>query len=275
MIDQWIALLLGLDRKLMALAAWLAIAVVLMVPLERFFFLRRQKVLRDDFLQDLFYFFFSGTFPAFVLVVTHAVVMHVLRAALPAAWFQWMGSLPISLRVVLIVAVSDFAYYWAHRWAHEVPLFWRVHAIHHSPTQLDWLVATRAHPLEIAYLRTLTFVPVFALGLVDLSGAAQGVLLLAVAAFNTVWGIFIHANVRWRLSWLERWLSTPRFHHWHHADDGASVANKNYAALLPIWDRCFGSLHLPEYAFPSSYGSTTALPGGTLRQLLFPFRPGR
>src|SRR5512134_594611 len=45
------------------------------------------------------------------------------------------------------VVVEGFAY-WPHRWLHEWPWLWRLHATHHSPERLYWLNATRAHPLE-------------------------------------------------------------------------------------------------------------------------------
>jgi sterol desaturase/sphingolipid hydroxylase (fatty acid hydroxylase superfamily) len=275
MTDQWIALLRNLGHQAFSLSVWLLIAMVTIMPLEKIFQLRKQKVMREGLLQDVFYFFLSGLLPAIVLVVTNAAVIHACRFVIPAEWFAWVASQPVWMRVLAILVVGDFSYYWAHRWAHEVPVLWRIHAIHHSSTQLDWAVATRAHPLEISYVRAITFVPVFALGLIDTSHAQQSVLLTAVVSFNTFWGFFIHANVKWRLAPIEKLISTPRFHHWHHANDGIDVANKNYAALFPIWDRLFGSLHMPVASFPETYGSTTALPSGILKQLMFPFGRAR
>jgi sterol desaturase/sphingolipid hydroxylase (fatty acid hydroxylase superfamily) len=272
MIDQWLALLHNLGSQALSLSIWLLIVIVTIVPLERMFRLKKQAVLRDGLPQDLTYFVLGGLLPAAVLVATNAAVIYVCRALIPAGWFAFVADQSTLIRLAAIVVVGDFSYYWAHRWAHEVPMIWRVHAIHHSSTQLDWAVASRAHPLEIAYTRSVTFIPVFALGLIDTSRTKQSVLLLAVVSFNTFWGFFIHANVKWRLAPVEKLISTPRFHHWHHANDGVGVANKNYAALLPIWDRLFGTLHLPIAAFPVAYGSTTVLPPGILGQLLYPFR---
>ncbi|MFT6618565.1 MAG: sterol desaturase/sphingolipid hydroxylase (fatty acid hydroxylase superfamily) [Limisphaerales bacterium] len=31
-----------------------------------------------------------------------------------------------------------------------------------------------------------------------------------------LWSTFSHANIGWRLKWLEKLFVTPRFHHWHH-----------------------------------------------------------
>lgn len=268
MMEQLAALVHGLDRTLLQLGAWLLIAMATMVPLERLRSLRTQPVLRPNFLQDLLYFFLSGLIPAFFLVVVYAVVMRFFRMLLPEFWFAWMQSLPGWLRLIATVVAADFGFYWAHRWAHEWPPIWRIHAIHHSPTQIDWLVATRTHPLEIVWLRGLSFIPVFALGLVNPMSTTQSTAVMLVVLFNVFWGFFIHGNVRFRLAWLEKVLATPRFHHWHHANDGESTHGKNYAALLPFLDRCFGTAHLPADAYPTRYGSTTPVPDGFLAQLV-------
>lgn len=66
----------------------------------------------------------------------------------------------------------------------------------------------------------------------------------------------IHANLNWRLGWLEHVVVSPAFHHWHHNNEAAATLNKNYASLLPFLDRLFGTHHLPAGRFPSSYGAS-------------------
>ena len=61
--------------------------------------------------------------------------------------------------------VGEVGYYWGHRWTHEVPFLWRFHSIDHSAEQIDRLVNTRAHPLDIVFVRVCSFVPMIALRL--------------------------------------------------------------------------------------------------------------
>ena len=107
-----------------------------------------------------------------------------------------------------------------------------------------------------------------------LAGFAQSAVYayLALVSFHAV---FIHANFAPRVTWLEGWLVTPRFHHWHHAIEPAAH-NANYAVHLPLLDRVFGTLHLPQDRWPQSYGvEGDHAPDGWLRQLVWPLRHGR
>jgi sterol desaturase/sphingolipid hydroxylase (fatty acid hydroxylase superfamily) len=66
-------------------------------------------------------------------------------------------------------------------------------------------------------------------------------------------------------------IATPAFHHWHHTNEAAELLNKNYAALLPLVDRVFGTLYLPRDRHPRSYGIDEPLSPGLLGQLVDPF----
>lgn len=56
--------------------------------------------------------------------------------------------LPVNGWVVLLaVVLADLAYYWAHRFAHEVRLLWVAHSVHHSSTIFNTAVAFRFSPL--------------------------------------------------------------------------------------------------------------------------------
>jgi sterol desaturase/sphingolipid hydroxylase (fatty acid hydroxylase superfamily) len=103
-----------------------------------------------------------------------------------------------------------------------------------------------------------------------LRGSASLVPVL-VLVLGTVWGFFIHANVRWRFGPLEWLIATPAFHHWHHTNDGPAYVNKNYAPLLPWVDRLFGTLYLPKETQPARYGIDEAVPNHFLGQLVRPF----
>jgi sterol desaturase/sphingolipid hydroxylase (fatty acid hydroxylase superfamily) len=46
----------------------------------------------------------------------------------------------------------------------------------------------------------------------------------------------------------------------------------NYAIHFPIFDRLFGTYHLPQSRWPDGYGVPEPVPVSYLRQFLYPFR---
>jgi hypothetical protein len=103
-----------------------------------------------------------------------------------------------------------------HRLSHEVPFLWRFHAIHHSAEHIDFLVSTRAHPVDFVFTRICMLAPLYALGLVGTVHMTDGAIAMGVILAGLVWEYFVHANLRWRLGPLEWIIATPGFHHWHH-----------------------------------------------------------
>lgn len=254
------------------LSLWLLIIMALFVPLEKLWPLHRQALFRKAWLTDLSYFFLSGLLPKFFLVVPMTFIMLGLRDLLPVELHRQVAELPLWARFAAAMVVGEFGTYWGHRWMHEIPFLWRFHAIHHSAEQIDWLVNTRAHPIDLALPRLCGFVPMFLLGVAQPPAAGQVDLLpLLVTLVGTVWGFFIHANLRWRFGCLEWFISTPAFHHWHHTKDNLLVINKNYAAMLPWMDKLFGTYYLPKDTWPKRYGIDTPMTPSLFKQMLQPF----
>jgi hypothetical protein len=92
-----------------------------------------------------------------------------------------------------------------------------------------------------------------------------------VLFIGSLWSYFIHANVRWRLGPLEEIISSPAFHHWRHTFEDHK--DHNYASMLPVMDRVFGTFYLPK-AWPADYGAATPIPVTLVGQILDPFAPG-
>ena len=256
---------LGLDWFVLDLF----LLALVFVPLERRFALRReQPVLRAGWRTDLAHFFAShiGVQLLTFLTVAPALVLFpllrwpaldALRAAVSAA------PLPIQLLGALLVA--DLGGYAAHRAFHAVPWLWRFHAIHHSSEALDWLAGSRLHLVDVVGTRAAAFAPLLLLGF---SPAALSAYLLWVAVQATV----IHANVGWRLGWLEHVLVGPRFHHWHHAAE-PEAQGRNFAVHWAWLDRLFGTQHLPAERWPARYGiDGERVPDGWMAQLVWPLR---
>lgn len=252
------------------LALWLALLSAVFVPLERLFALRQSKVWRAGMTVDLGYYFLSSLLPAALLAIPMALFATALHSVMPAAYLTWADQLPPLVRWALALVVAELGTYWGHRWSHEVPMLWRFHAVHHSAEHMDWLANSRAHPVDLVFVRLCGLLPLYALGLVQSStGQMQSVAFVLV---TTVWGFFIHTNVRWRFGALEQIVATPAFHHWHHTRTGA--IDRNYATMFPWMDRLFGTLHLPR-EWPSAYGIERPMPAVLHRQLIEPFRHRR
>jgi sterol desaturase/sphingolipid hydroxylase (fatty acid hydroxylase superfamily) len=254
---------------ILRIVANLALAALIFVPLERLFAARRQKLFRSAFWTDIGYVFVGGLLPKLLLQIPLMLLAFTVHRALPSAYYNACAHLPMAVRLLGALAVGDLGFYWAHRWMHEVPFLWRFHAVHHSAPEMDFLVNTRAHPFDIVFGRFCGMVPIYLLGLAQPMTNRADLVPLLFVVIGGLWGFFIHANINWRFGWLESVVSTPAFHHWHHTNDGPEFIDKNYAAMLPVFDRLFGTYYVPK-TLPVVYGIKDEMPAGLVNQLLHP-----
>jgi sterol desaturase/sphingolipid hydroxylase (fatty acid hydroxylase superfamily) len=254
------------------LSIWLLLLMMIFVPLERLFANTPQKVFRKGWLTDLGFYFMNGVLVKAALVFPMAAIAWALRHVVPDAVHLRIAEFPLWARLGAALVAGELGFYWGHRWTHEVPLLWRFHSIHHSAEQIDWLVNTKGHPIDIIFTRLCGFVPMYALGLAQpLVGTHIDVVPMLVLLIGTTWGYVIHANVRWRFGPLEWLLATPHFHHWHHTND--EHVDRNYASMLPVMDKLFGTAYLPAKQWPPVYGIHGHMPGGLVGQLVHPLLP--
>ena len=95
--------------------------------------------------------------------------------------------MPFLSRFVMVIIVGEFGAYWVHRWSHEIPFLWRFHCIHHSAKEMDWLVNTRAHPLDIVLTRFCGLLLVYVLGFAQVTsktGDAVSMIYVLVVLFG-------------------------------------------------------------------------------------------
>ena len=253
------------------LSAWLLVLSLIFIPLERLWALHPQKIFRRAVWTDLGYYVLNSLAVHSLLIVPMAMVAWGLHAVVPAALRELASGLPYGERLPVAIVVGEFGCYWAHRWQHEVPFLWRFHAVHHSAEQIDWLVSSRAHPLDIVFNRLCGFVPLYVFGLAEPIRNIADPVVVAVVLVSTLWGYFVHANLRWRFGPLEWLVATPAFHHWHHTND--EHVNRNYSTMLPWMDRLFGTYFMPNRQWPARYGIDDKLPDAIGGQLLYPLRP--
>ena len=188
---------------------------------------------------------------------------------------HWVANQPFSARAIEAFVIAEIGAYWGHRWMHEIPAFWRFHVIHHSSQQMDWMVNTRAHPLDIVFMRFCAIIPLYILGFAQVSSTSVESMPLLVILATAIWGYFIHSNLPWRFGIIEHIVATPAFHHWHHANDGPETLNKNYSPNLPCVDWLFGTLHLPKTSYPANYGVSEKVPSELWSQLTYPIHQNK
>jgi sterol desaturase/sphingolipid hydroxylase (fatty acid hydroxylase superfamily) len=178
----------------------------------------------------------------------------------------WPHDQPLVAQLLLSWVVVELFAYWPHRWLHEVPWLWRLHATHHSPERLYWLNATRAHPLEHVFRSCFNMLPL------ALAGASTELLALQ-AITDAVVGLFQHANVDIRLGPLNYVFSAAPVHRWHHSRVRAE-ADHNYGDNFIFWDLVFGTYYRPREREVEALGIARleAFPKGYLAQLASPWR---
>lgn len=246
------------------LSVWLLILAAIFVPLERLFAVRPSRVFRRETAVDLAWYFITNLAIAPLLILPVSVLAWCVHAVIPAGFHAHVAALPVWAKFAAALVVGEIGFYWGHRLAHEMPFLWRFHAIHHSAEHMDFLVNSRAHPIDTLFERLCGLIPMYVLGL-------GTTVPIAVLLIRPIWGFFVHSNLRWRLGPLEWIVATPFFHHWHHTT-GEHI-DRNYAATLPFIDRLFGTHYRPR-DWPERYGIDTPMPASLHGQLLHPFRAG-
>jgi sterol desaturase/sphingolipid hydroxylase (fatty acid hydroxylase superfamily) len=238
---------------------------LIFIFIEKLFALRKeQPIFRPEWQTDFNHFIVNHMLVGFVMLATNLLVHKLFGWAAKDGVQAWVQNLPFVVAVLLIVLVADLVQYWTHRAYHEVPLLWRLHAVHHSSKHMDWLAGSRQHIVELIITRTLVLAPIFVLGFCKEVIDTYIVIVGFQAVFN-------HANVSARLGPLRYLIVTPNFHHWHHSQDQEAL-DKNYAAHYAFIDHLFGTAVKSTRLWPAHYGVLgDYVPDGFVKQFKFPF----
>ncbi|MBN1210575.1 MAG: sterol desaturase family protein [Myxococcaceae bacterium] len=156
-----------------------------------------------------------------------------------------MGAGPLAW--VLLFFAEDHCYYWFHRVHHECRFFWASHVVHHSSQRYNLSTALRqtwTSPTGWPF-----WAPLALLGF-------HPAMIVTLQSISLLYQYWIHTESIRRLGPLEWVLNTPSHHRVHHASN-PQYLDKNYAGILIIWDRLFGTFE-PEVERPV-YGLTKNL----------------
>jgi hypothetical protein len=141
---------------------------------------------------------------------------------------------PVWKAVVSFLAM-DLLLYCLHKASHRFDCLWMLHKVHHNDPYLNVSTAFRLHFLEILIINVMKVMLIVVLGI-------DGTMLLANEAVITFFTMLHHSNISFRgEQFIGRVIITPYLHRVHHSTL-RNEHDRNYGAVLSIWDRLFGTL---------------------------------
>ncbi len=150
---------------------------------------------------------------------------------------------------IALFILFDLAYYWEHRLAHTVSLFWGGHVVHHQSEDYNLSVALRQTSTGFIWGFPF-FLPMALMGF-------DPKLLLLIGGLNLLYQFWIHTEHIDKLPiWFEALLNTPSHHRVHHGRNPKYI-DKNFAGVFIFWDRLFGTFKEEEER--PTYGVTVPI----------------
>lgn len=202
------------------------------------------------------------------LLPPNALMSVLMTPVWGAIFLGAMHAAPVHLELnaftfLLAFLVADLTYYWEHRCAHRVPWLWRLyHAQHHSSP--DYTIATA---YRVSFLNQILS-PAFYLPAVLLGFSPLLILGFQLVCFH--YQAWLHTEMIGPLGFLDKVFNTPANHQIHHSID-ARHRDRNFGAVLMIWDQLFGTYAPPAPALKYGIPGVPA-PQSWLRIYLNPWR---
>lgn len=209
-------------------------------------------------------------------------LMFVLKASfIPSIWNQFISQKFIFLNsfkckiedtfvlILIIFLARDFLSWTVHRLFHANKFLWKFHMLHHSSTHVDALAGFRGNWFE-----NICFDGAMSIPLILFDVPPAGYALVGLWELNMTF--FIHSNVNIRNRGIWKILTSPLYHHWHHAEYTHYRQGQNFGAYSNLFDRLFGTYYCPE-ELPEKYGlkDTTHYPQNIFMRFFYPLIPDR
>ena len=263
--------------SLLAIPFWIAIlftlALQMLSPARR-----EQKTFSRAFVEDAVWFVYEAVLQSIVIVTYVDLLARLYGKYASFLTISSLHQLPGWLRFTIAILLVDFLYWFQHYLHHRVPFLWKLHALHHSQTELNFFTDFRYHVLEYVVRHTVLVIPLLILKI-------DPPVIAAVAIAQRWYTRFYHGNIRTNLGLLRYVLVTPQSHRIHHSLERPH-ADKNFGATFSIWDFILGTASRDYQNYPQTGILDTAFPHrtsgslietlfGPLRQMVYPFRPQR
>ncbi len=148
---------------------------------------------------------------------------------------------------IVLFLLEDATYYWFHRISHERRLWWASHVNHHSSQHYNLSTALRQTWTGQVAGTWALWLPLSLLGFPPAMVAIQ-------KGVSLVYQFWIHTETIERMHpAIEAVFNTPSHHRVHHARNPRYL-DRNYAGILIIWDRMFGTFQPELDEEPCRYG---------------------
>ena len=168
----------------------------------------------------------------------------VAAAAVPEDGFGPLGRAPLAVQAVFALLALDLLWYAYHRAAHTFSRMWRVHGLHHSPSQLYVLMHQVFHPLDLLVSRFVISLVVF-----KFTGIGPDAAFVAIAVLGLQQTVS-HVNSDLRTGWLNYLLIGTETHRYHHAAEESG----NFGSVVPVWDILFRTFVYEPRRIPERIG---------------------
>ena len=167
----------------------------------------------------------------------------------PIAAPAWVAGTVMTL---MLFTAYEFAYWLNHSLSHRVGWMWEFHKVHHTAESLTPLTNFRVHPVDtILFFNMAAASAGIAMALVHFAfGRVGGGFLIHGANALTFLATIIFTYLQHSHLWISlpgragRWLLSPAHHQIHHSVEERHH-DRNFGSTLAIFDRIFGTLHLP------------------------------
>ncbi len=182
-----------------------------------------------------------GVFMIAQLLEKSTALIFVGAFFLVGEYIPWQ--IPVNVWTTLICLILvDFIYYWEHVIEHRVRILWSYHSIHHSSPIYNYTTAMRVSFID-NLVTWIFYLPAIIIGF-------HPYIVLLCFFLVLSYQFWLHTELIGKLGWFEKIFMTPSQHRVHHGSDEMYL-DKNFGALLSIWDRIFGTFqeekHTPTY----------------------------